>query len=306
MTGPVVAVVGPTAVGKSAVADALAERWGSAVISADAMQVYRGMDIGTAKMPVKERHAPLLLVDIVEPDEAYSAALFQRDARQQIDQLQAAGKIPVLCGGTGLYIMAALDDMRFPSGEIVSDARRRYERFAEEHGPDALYELLNRRDPESAQSIHPHNVRRVVRALEMLDEGVSYAEQRKGFSTPKPVYSAHIFALTMERSRLYGRIDARVDAMVRDGLVEEVERLLERGAGPALTARQAIGYKEIIDYLNGACSLDEAIELIKMRSRRYAKRQLSWFRRDERITWLDMDSLDIEGAVDAIEREVRC
>ena len=149
-------------------------------------------------------------------------------------------------------------------------------------------------------------MRRVVRALEMLDEGVSYAEQRKGFSTPKPVYSAHIFALTMERSRLYGRIDARVDAMVRDGLVEEVERLLERGAGPALTARQAIGYKEIIDYLNGACSLDEAIELIKMRSRRYAKRQLSWFRRDDRITWLDMDSLDIEGAVDAIEREVRC
>ena len=302
MTGPVVAVVGPTAVGKSAVADALAERWGSAVISADAMQVYRGMDIGTAKMPLEERHAPLLLVDFVEPDEAYSAALFQRDARQQIDKLQAAGKIPVLCGGTGLYIMAALDDMRFPSGEIEGDARRRYERFAEEHGPDALYELLNRRDPESAQSIHPHNVRRVIRALEMLDEGVSYAEQRKGFSTPKPVYSAHIFALT----RLYGRIDARVDAMVRDGLVEEVERLLERGEGPALTARQAIGYKEIIDYLNGTCSLDEAIELIKMRSRRYAKRQLSWFRRDDRITWLDMDSLDIEGAVDAIEREVRC
>ena len=306
MTGPVVAVVGPTAVGKSAVADVLAERWESAVISADAMQVYRGMDIGTAKMPLEERHAPLLLVDIIEPDEAYSAALFQRDARQQIDQLQAAGKIPVLCGGTGLYIMAALDDMRFPSGEIEGGARRRYERFAEEHGPDALYELLNRRDPESAQSIHPHNVRRVIRALEMLDEGVSYAEQRKGFSTPKPVYSAHIFALTMERSRLYGRIDARVDAMVRDGLVEEVERLLERGAGPALTARQAIGYKEIIDYLNGACSLDEAIKLIKMRSRRYAKRQLSWFRRDDRITWLDMDSLDIEGAVDAIEREVRC
>lgn len=297
---PVIAIVGPTASGKSEVADLVAERLGSEVISADAMQVYHGMDIGTAKMPVEERRVPLLLVDVVEPDVAYSAALFQADARREIDRLRAEGKVPVLCGGTGLYVRAALDDMRFPRGEVDSGDRERYQALAARLGDEGIHAYLAERDSRSAALIHPHNVRRVVRALEMLDEGVSYADQASGFSTPRPVYPSLQFALTMDRQRLYARIDVRVDIMMERGLVDEVKGLMERGMADALTARQAIGYKEIIDALEGRCTLDEAVETIKMRSRRYAKRQLSWFRRDARIRWIDRDEVDAQGAASMI------
>lgn len=295
-TSPVIAVVGPTASGKSAVADLVAEALGSEVVSADAMQVYRGMDIGTAKTPVSERRVPLLLVDVADPTEPYSAALYQRDSRREIDRLRAEGRVPVLCGGTGLYVRAALDEMKFPRGEVDGAARQRYQDLAGKLGPEGVHALLAERDPESAALIHPHNVRRVVRALEMLDEGVSYARQSAGFSKAREHYPSLQFALTMERARLYARIDARVDAMMRAGLLDEVRGLMDAGAADALTSRQAIGYKELIDALEGRCTIGEAVDLIKLRSRRYAKRQLSWFRRDPRITWLDMDVLDADGA----------
>ncbi len=295
-TSPVIAVVGPTASGKSAVADLVAETLGSEVVSADAMQVYRGMDIGTAKTPVSERRVPLLLVDVADPAEPYSAALYQRDSRREIDRLRAEGRVPVLCGGTGLYVRAALDEMEFPRGEVDGAARQRYQDLAGKLGPEGVHALLAERDPESAALIHPHNVRRVVRALEMLDEGVSYARQSAGFSKPREHYPSLQFALTMDRARLYARIDARVDAMMRTGLLDEVRGLMDAGAADALTSRQAIGYKELIDALEGRCTIGEAVDLIKLRSRRYAKRQLSWFRRDPRITWLDMDVLDADGA----------
>lgn len=295
-TSPVIAVVGPTASGKSAVADLVAEALGSEVVSADAMQVYRGMDIGTAKTPVSERRVPLLLVDVADPTEPYSAALYQRDSRRAIDRLRAEGRVPVLCGGTGLYVRAALDEMEFPHGEVDGTARQRYQDLAGKLGPEGVHSLLAERDPESAALIHPHNVRRVVRALEMLDEGVSYARQSAGFSEPREHYPSLQFALTMDRARLYARIDARVDAMMRAGLLDEVRGLMDAGAADALTSRQAIGYKELIDALEGRCTIGEAVDLIKLRSRRYAKRQLSWFRRDPRITWLDMDVLDADGA----------
>lgn len=304
-TSPVIAVVGPTASGKSDVADLVAEALGSEVVSADAMQVYRGMDIGTAKTPVSERRVPLLLVDVADPTEPYSAALYQRDSRRAIDRLRAEGRVPVLCGGTGLYVRAALDEMEFPRGEVDGAARQRYQDLAGKLGPEGVHALLAERDPESAALIHPHNVRRVVRALEMLDEGVSYARQSAGFSEPREHYPSLQFALTMDRARLYARIDARVDAMMRAGLLDEVRGLMDAGAADALTSRQAIGYKELIDALEGRCTIGEAVDLIKLRSRRYAKRQLSWFRRDPRITWLDMDVLDADGAarliVDALD-----
>lgn len=304
-TSPVIAVVGPTASGKSAVADLVAEALGSEVVSADAMQVYRGMDIGTAKTPASERRVPLLLVDVADPTEPYSAALYQRDSRRAIDRLRAEGRVPVLCGGTGLYVRAALDEMEFPRGEVDGAARQRYQDLAGKLGPEGVHALLAERDPESAALIHPHNVRRVVRALEMLDEGVSYARQSAGFSEPREHYPSLQFALTMDRARLYARIDARVDAMMRAGLLDEVRGLMDAGAADALTSRQAIGYKELIDALEGRCTIGEAVDLIKLRSRRYAKRQLSWFRRDPRITWLDMDVLDADGAarliVDALD-----
>ena len=297
---PVVAITGPTASGKSAVADALAARLGTEVISADAMQVYRGMDIGTAKTPVEERRVPLRLVDVVDPCEPYSAALYQRDARREIDRLRGEDRVPVLCGGTGLYIRAALDDMQFPKGEVSDERRSSYQALAELLGPDGLYHLLSERDPASAAVIHPHNVKRVIRALEMCDEGVSYAAQKAGFSEPVSVYPAHVFTLTCNRARLYARIDARVDEMMDAGLVDEVRALVAHGAREALTSRQAIGYKEIIQALDDELSMDEAVDLIKQRSRRYAKRQLSWCRRDARMIWLDMDELDVEGAADTI------
>ena len=282
-----VAIVGPTAVGKSDVADRLAARLSSEVLSCDAMQIYRGMDIGTAKMTPEECTAPLRLVDIVEPGVAYSAALYQADARVHVERLLGEGRLPVFCGGTGLYLKAALDEMDFPSGELEDDRRAGYQELAE-------------RDPESAAVIHPHNVRRVIRALEMHDDGVSYAQQKSQFSVPREHYHALWFGLTRNREALYERINLRVDLMFEQGLVDEVRGLMDQGLRDALTSMQAIGYKEIIDAFDGVISMDEARELIKMRSRRYAKRQLSWFKRDDRIVWFDMDELTIDEVVDDI------
>lgn len=300
MTIPVISITGPTASGKSSLADEVASRLHTDVISADAMQVYIGMDIGTAKTPISERRVPLRLVDVVSPADSYSAALYQHDARVVIDSLLASGKQAVLCGGTGLYLRAALDEMEFPKGEVEDERRVRYQRMAEELGAEALHSLLREKDPASAEQIHPNNVRRVVRALEMIDEGVSYAEQKAGFSTPRAHYDYAIFALAMDRERLYKRIDDRVDCMIQQGLVDEVRGLVALGAADAITSRQAIGYKELIDYLDGLCPLEDTISLIKQRSRRYAKRQLSWCRRDSRTIWLDMDQMTTEQAADFI------
>ena len=286
-----VAIVGPTAVGKSDVADRLAARLSSEVLSCDAMQIYRDMDIGTAKMMPEECSAPLRLIDIVDPGVAYSAALYQSDARAHVERLLGEQRLPVFCGGTGLYLKAALDEMDFPSGELEDERRVGYQELAE-------------RDPESAAVIHPHNVRRVIRALEMHDDGVSYAQQKSKFSVPRERYHALWFGLTRSREVLYERINLRVDLMFEQGLVDEVRGLMDQGLGDALTSMQAIGYKEIIDALRGAITMDEARELIKMRSRRYAKRQLSWFKRDDRIVWFDMDEFTIDEVVDDIYHRI--
>lgn len=299
-----VAIVGPTAVGKSDVADRLAARLSSEVLSCDAMQIYRGMDIGTAKMMPEECSAPLRLVDIVDPGVAYSAALYQSDARAHIERLLGEQRLPVFCGGTGLYLKAALDEMDFPSGDLEDERRAGYQELAERIGEEALHALLAERDPESAAVIHPHNVRRVIRALEMHDDGVSYAEQKSKFSVTRERYHALWFGLTRSRKLLYERINLRVDLMFEQGLVGEVRGLMDQGLDDALTSMQAIGYKEIIDALRGTISMDEARDLIKMRSRRYAKRQLSWFKRDDRIVWFDMDEFTIDEVVDDIYRRI--
>ena len=273
--GPVVCVVGPTASGKSALAEEVAARLESSVVSVDAMQVYRGMDVGTAKTPPAERRVPLLMVDVVDPTEDYSVRLFQRDARSVVDGLLSAGRVPVLCGGTGLYLNAVIDDMEFPAGEKGCASRERYERLAAERGAPALHALLAECDPESAALIHPNNVRRVVRALEMLDEGVSYARHHEGLHERAARYDARLWGLTMSRERLYRRIDERVDAMVDQGLLEEVRELASRGLTAELSAGQAIGYKEL-------------------------KRQLSWFRHDGRVRWIDLDETSLDQAATRI------
>jgi tRNA dimethylallyltransferase len=297
----VVAVVGPTGVGKTAVAEELALRLGGEIVSADSMQVYRGMDIGTAKQPPEARRVAHHCLDLVDPGTPYSAALYQRDARAAIEDVAARGKVPVLVGGTGLYVRAALDEMRFPAGHDASPTRSALQAELELHGPEALYALLQERDPGAAALIHRNNTRRVLRALETLeDAGVSYAETKEHFSERVPHYPAVFIGLTADRDVLYSRIDARVDAMLEAGLLDEVARLLEAGYRSALTAAQAIGYKELVPVLDGSGDLSSAVTAIKQASRRYAKRQLTWFRADPRVKWLDVTQLSPGQAVEAV------
>ena len=224
LSAPVIAIVGPTASGKTDAAQIVAERLGGEVVSADSMQIYRGMDIGTGKLPASERRVPHHGFDLVDPGEPYSAALFQAFARRCFRDIDARGKRAVLCGGTGQYVQAAIDDFAFPKGDQVENpVRERWTAYAEEYGNQALWEALEARDPASAAVIHPNNVRRVVRAFELLEEGASYAEQKQRLATVAPFVPAVQFGLAVEPAILNERIDARVDAMVAAGL----------GAGPA-------------------------------------------------------------------------
>ncbi len=302
VTSPeIIGIVGPTGVGKSTVADLVARTITAEIVSADSMQVYRGMDIGTAKTPPVERGVPYHCIDLVAPGTPYSAALFQRDARAVIDTLLARTTSAVLVGGTGLYVRAALDVMEFPAGESDSAVRSDLEQRAARLGSLALHEELTRLDPRSAALIHHNNTRRIIRALEMLGEGVSYAEQASTFSQRTFHYpDTTLVGLTMERSELYERIDARVDTMIATGLVDEVRHLLDLGLADALTAAQAIGYKEIVPVVQGDADLEAAIADIKRSTRRYAKRQLTWFRADSRIAWIDVTGLSPEHTVERV------
>lgn len=294
-----IAVVGPTAVGKSAVAEALALRLGGEIVSADSMQVYRGMDIGTAKTPAAERAVSHHCIDLVEPGQPYSAALYQRDARAAIDRLLAERRVPVVVGGTGLYVRAALDEFTFPSGQLHDDLRCELERRAGAEGAHALHAELAARDPEAAALIHPNNVRRTIRALEMLAAGRQYSEQAAGFGERERHYPGTVFVgLTMDREALYTRINERVDTMLRAGLLDEVQRLVAEGHAGALTAMQAIGYKEFLPVLEDTARLEDAAEDVKRATRRYAKRQLTWFRADPRIQWVDVTQLSLGETVE--------
>jgi len=270
------------------------------------MQVYRGMDIGTAKTPAAARRVPYHCIDLVEPGEPYSAALFQRDARRAIEEILARGHTPVVVGGTGLYLRAALDEFEFPPGESNDALRAELVLRSEAEGGEALHAELAGLDPEAAAKIHPNNVRRTIRALEMLSLGHSYSAQAAGFGTRTNHYPGTLYiGLTMDREALYARTDARVDEMVASGLLAEVQRLLAQGYQDALTSMQAIGYKELVPVVAGESSIEDAAALIKQSTRRYAKRQLTWLRADERISWLDVTGLSLsaatEGAIDLLE-----
>ena len=296
----VIAIVGPTASGKTALADRIAHDLGGEIITADSMQVYRGMDIGTAKPAVRERSVAHHCLDLVEPGTPYSAALFQSDARSIIDALMAEGKAPILCGGTGLYIRAALDDMHFPSGELDSDSRLELEALARQIGAQGMHDKLTGVDPDSAALIHPNNVRRTIRALEIAAQGGSYARQAADFSVRREHYPSTLIGLSTDREVLYTRIDARVDAMIESGLLREVERLLDAGFREALTAAQAIGYKELVPVIESGQDLGEAVASIKQATRRYAKRQLTWFRADPRIQWIDVTAMSANDVAKAV------
>lgn len=295
LDNPVVCVVGPTASGKTALAQRVAELLDGEVVSADSMQIYRGMDIGTGKILPAERTVPYWGLDLAEPGEPYSAALFQGYARAAFEDVDARGKRSVLCGGTGLYVRAAIDDYRFPKGEQVdNEVRDRYAALARDIGNQALWERLRAADPDSAALIHPNNVRRVIRAFELLDEGTTYARVNAGLKTMAQAVPAVFLGLSVDPAVLNARIDARVDQMLADGLVEEVRSLLQAGFREGLTAPQAIGYKEVVAALEGACSLDDAVAQIKIATHRYAKRQRTWFRKDKRIHWIDANDANVE------------
>lgn len=285
-------LIGPTAVGKTKLSLTLARELNAEIISGDSMQVYRGMDIGTAKASPEELAAvPHHLIDIHDPDEAFSVAEFQERARALILDIHARGKLPFIVGGTGLYVESVCYNFQF--SEVGSDEafRMEQEAYAAEYGDEALHARLQEVDPESAERLHPNDRRRVIRALEIFHmTGERMSEQLKVQKKESP-YELCIVGLTMDRALLYKRIEARIDQMLEEGLVDEVRRLLSMGYGKELVSMQALGYKEIIAYLEGRYTYEEAIELLKRDTRRFAKRQLSWFRHMKDIHWVDVSNL---------------
>lgn len=287
---PVICIVGPTASGKSQLAQEIALRIDGEVVSADSMQIYRGMDIGTGKVSAQERKVPHWGIDICDPGYPYSASLFQAYARECFKDIDRRKKRAILCGGTGFYVRAAIDDLDFPAGEQRDNPiRDHYSALAKKEGAQALWQLLYEQDPKSAELIHPHNVRRVIRAFEMAHEGVRYAEQSKKLACILQKVPAVFIGLSVDRDILREIINDRVDTMIKRGLVEEVKVLLQNGFRRGITSAQAIGYKEIVAALDGECTLDQAILNIKTSSHRYAKKQRTWFKKDARIHWLSVD-----------------
>jgi tRNA dimethylallyltransferase len=278
--------VGPTGVGKTALALALADYLPLEVVSADSRTVYRGMDIGTAKPTLEERRrVPHHVLDVVEPDEAYSLVVYQQQALAAIAQIAGRGRLPLLVGGAGLYVSAVCDGLAIPEVPRDDVLRQRLEERARVEGFAALQIELARVDPESAARIDPKNVRRVIRALE-----VAYATGRPFSAWQKPVtppVESVLIGLRLERQTLYERIDRRIDAWVSGGFVDEVRSLLERGYSPALPSMSGIGYRQIAQFVLGQIPLEEAVAHFKQATHQYAKRQMTWFRRDGRIQWLD-------------------
>lgn len=282
-----IAIVGPTAVGKTRLAIDLARLLDTDIISGDSALVYRGLDIGTAKPDAAERRGvPHHLIDILEPDEEFSVADFQRRATQLIAAINARGRIPILAGGTGLYVQALLENYRFSPAPGSDAIRARLAALAEENGPAHLHSLLAAAYPATAARLHPHDTRRIIRALEAHELGHSVSTAKNA----APVYDALVVGLTMARDRLYARIDARVDAMLAAGLAAEVAGLLAAGVPPSAQSLQAIGYKEMVTHLRGETDLATAAARIKQATRNFAKRQFTWFRRMPYIEWLDIDN----------------
>lgn len=291
--GKLLVIIGPTAVGKTKLSIEMAKRFNGEIISGDSMQVYKGMDIGTAKIKSEEMEGvPHYLLDIKEPDEPFSAAEFQERANVCIEDIQSRGKLPIIVGGTGLYIQSVIYDYHFSEAPSDPQYREQLEAQVKEVGIDSVFEQLRIVDPESAKRIHPNNVRRVIRALEIFHcTGKTMSEQLS--EQPKEMkYDTCIIGLTMERDILYQRIDLRVDGMLEDGLLQEVRSFYEQGLKDCQSI-QAIGYKEIYDYLEDRASLEVAVDSLKQNSRRYAKRQLTWFRNKMDVNWFDMT--DIAG-----------
>ncbi|MBO4864766.1 MAG: tRNA (adenosine(37)-N6)-dimethylallyltransferase MiaA [Eubacterium sp.] len=335
---PLVILTGPTAVGKTDLSIGLAKMINGEIISADSAQVYRGMDVGSAKVTPEEMQGiPHHLIDVLDPDEPFDVTVFQRLAKEKVDEILERGRIPIIVGGTGFYIQALLYDIDFTdssnildkvmksselsdknidSSNILDNYREKLEAIAnEEGGPDKLYDKLKEIDPTSAEAIHKNNIRRVIRALEyyhIYNKPIS--EHNKEQRQKESAYNSAYFVLTMDREVLYDRINKRVDIMKEAGLVEEVKGLMEKGYTRDLTSMQAIGYKELLEAFSAESQsdssetseslLDNAFEKIKLNTRHFAKRQLTWFRREKDVIWLDKSTLSDDEILQTIRKEL--
>lgn len=284
----VVAIVGPTASGKTALSIDLAKQYNGEIINGDSMQIYKGLDIGTAKITEEEMDGvPHHLLSFLEPTDSFSVADYQKLVRAKIKEIQSRGKLPIIVGGTGLYVQAVLYDFQFTDEQVDEEARKAYYAELEKLGPEAMHAKLATLDPKTAETIHPNNTRRVIRALEMIElSGVSKASEAQNRGEI-PLYKHLIIGLgqNMDREELYDRINRRVDIMMEKGLLEEVKGLWQQNIR-GVQSIQAIGYKELYEYLDGKCSLEDAIENLKQNSRRYAKRQLTYFRNKMDVQFL--------------------
>lgn len=302
---PLIILTGPTAAGKSALSISLAKAVGGEIISADSMQVYRHMDIGSAKITPEEmsgvKHH---LIDVLEPVEEFNVVRFQSMAKEAMRQIYDKDKIPILVGGTGFYIQSVLYDIDFAETNEDEAFRQRMESIAKEQGNEVLFERLRQIDPKSCEIIHANNIKRVIRALEFYEKtGIPISahneEQREKSSPYRFVY----FVLTDERNILYDKIDKRVDSMLNQGLVEEVRKLKDMGCTENMVSMQGLGYKEILEYLNGSCTLDDAIYRIKRDTRHFAKRQLTWFRREKDVTWVSRQDFRQKAVDDGYDED---
>ena len=287
---PLIILAGPTAVGKTSLSIRLAKETGGEIISADSMQVYRHMDIGSAKITKEEMEGvPHYLVDVLEPEEEFNVVRFQQMAKEAAERIWEKGKIPLVVGGTGFYIQALLYDIDFTENDGDESYRRQLEQKAsDEEGASELYEMLKAVDLKAAQEIHPRNIKRIIRALEFYHQtGKKISEHNETQRQKMSPYNYAYFVLTDERGRLYERIDRRVDLMMEQGLLDEVRYLKKRGVRKDSTAMQGLGYKELYAYLEGEYPLDEAVRIIKRDTRHFAKRQLTWFKRERDVIWAD-------------------
>ena len=299
MKEPLIVLTGPTASGKTALSIELAKAIGGEIISADSMQVYRQMDIGTAKIRPEEMEGiPHYLVDVLEPDDPFNVVVFQQMAKAAMKKIRENGHIPIIVGGTGFYIQAILNDIDFKENEDDGYRSHLEAMAASDGGPERLYEMLKEVDPESKEKIHCHNTKRVIRALEYFHQtGQKISEHNEQESRKESPYNFAYFVLNRPREVLYERIDQRVDQMMEEGLVQEVRRLKDRGYDRSLVSMQGLGYKEILAYFDGELSLEEAVYILKRDTRHFAKRQLTWFKRERDVLWLDQSKYDSRGAI---------
>jgi tRNA dimethylallyltransferase len=305
---PLIILTGPTAVGKTALSIRLAKAIGGEIISADSMQVYRRMDIGSAKIIKEEMMGvPHHLIDVLEPDEEFNVTVFQKLAKAAVEEIYYRGNIPIVAGGTGFYIQALLNDIDFTENGEDTSIRDELEALAKEKGAEHLHGILLAIDPESAEQIHANNIKRVIRAIEYYRQtGERISEHNKREREKESPYDFLYYVVNTDRDILYQRIDQRVDEMMKQGLVQEVKELKDSGCTRNMVSMQGLGYKEIIDYLQGECTLSEAVYLLKRDTRHFAKRQITWFKRERDVKWLNLPDFnnDLDKVLETMIQEI--